>query len=197
MTNNEMIWAIVALVAAAVVIVAMVTAGTQRRRARVASAELRQRFGPEYDRAVQEHGGAARAERVLAARERRIERIRLHELNEADRARFAASWTRIQAQFVDDPPAAVIGANELIKDVMRARGYPSGDDFDQRVADLTVDHASVVQHYRAARALSESTSRGQVNTEELRQAVVHYRALFADLLQETATPSRRLREVHA
>jgi hypothetical protein len=197
MTNNEMIWAIVALVAAAAVVVLMVAAGAQRRRARIMSAELRQRFGPEYDRAVQELGSPGRAERELAARARRVERIRLHELNEADRARFAASWSRIQAQFVDDPTAAVVGANELIKEVMRARGYPSGDDFDQRVADLSVDHANVVQHYRAARALSESTGRGQVNTEDLRQAVVHYRALYADLLQETAVPSHRLREVHA
>ena len=91
----------------------------------------------------------------------------------------------------------MVGANELIKEVMRARGYPGGDDFDQRVADSSVDHANAVQHYRAARALAESTGRGQVNTEELRQAVVHYRALFADLLQETAAPSRRLHEIHA
>jgi hypothetical protein len=90
----------------------------------------------------------------------------------------------------------VVSANELIKEVMRARGYPS-DDFEQRVADLSVDHAAVVQHYRAARALSDSNRHGQINTEELRQAVVHYRALFADLLQEPGSPSRSLREVPA
>jgi hypothetical protein len=159
--------------------------------------DLRQRFGPEYERAVEQFGSPQRAERELAARARRVEHIRLHGLNEGDRARFAATWERIQGQFVDDPEGTVVGANELIKEVMRAQGYPAGDEFDQRVADLSVDHAGVIQHYRAARALSESTALGRSNTEELRQAVVHYRALFSDLLQLGLSPSRRFQEVHA
>ncbi len=193
MTNTAMLWTVVALVAAALVIIAALAV---RRRGRQRSAELRQRFGVEYDRAVEEFGSPARAERELAARTRRVDHIEFHDLNDADRARFTSIWTGIQAQFVDDPIAAVTGANALIKEVMRARGYPS-DDFEQRVADLSVDHAAVVQHYRAARALSESSRKGQGNTEDLRQAVVHYRALFADLLQESGSPSRSLREVHA
>ncbi len=193
MTNTAMLWILVALVAAAVLIVAAIEV---RRRNRIRGAELREKFGPEYDRAVEQYGSPARAERELAARTRRVEHLRFRELNQADRARFASAWSRIQGQFVDDPSGAVLAANELIKEVMRARGYPS-DDFEQRVADLSVDHAGVVQHYRAARALAESSRNGQVHTEELRQAVVHYRALFADLLQEPGASQRTLRELHA
>jgi hypothetical protein len=167
-----------------------------RRRARARTAELRQRFGPEYDRAVHELGNPGRAERELAKRTKRVDHIQFHELNSADRARFSSTWRRVQAQFVDDPRAAVVGANELIKDVMRARGYPT-DDFDQRVADLSVDHPEVVQHYRAAHLLAESTDNQPVDTEELRQAVVHYRALFADLLQERSSIAPQHRDARA
>jgi hypothetical protein len=193
MNNNEMLWIIVALIAAAAVIVAVIVS---RRRARLRSTELHRRFGPEYDRAVEEFGSPMKAERELAARTRRVEKLHFHELNSADRARYATTWRGIQEQFVDDPAGAVSGANGLIKDVMRARGYPI-DDFDQRVADLSVDHASVVQHYRAARALAQASQDGQVRTEELRQAFVHYRALFADLLQEDGAGQQSLRELHA
>ncbi len=196
MTNSEMIWTVIVLVAAAVALVVAIGASA-RHRARVHSVELRQRFGPEYERAVQDYGSPAAAERELAKRERRLQRIRIRDLNVADRARFSASWDRIQQQFVDDPASATVSANELIKEVMRARGYPA-DDFDQRLADLSVDHPAVVQHYRAARALAASGRSGEeAHTEELRQALVHYRALFADLLREDPTPSSRLRELHA
>jgi hypothetical protein len=185
MTNTAMMWIVVAMIAAAVVLVAAIAL---RRRLRLRSAGLRRRFGPEYERAVQEFGSPVRAERELAARTRRIDHIQFRELNQADRARFASTWSGIQRQFVDDPRGAVMGANELIKEVMRARGYPA-DDFEHRVADLSVEHANVVQHYRAARALSESSREGQAQTEELRQAVVHYHALFADLLREPGAAS--------
>jgi len=193
MTNTAMLWTIIALVAVA--IVAIVGVGRSRRRARMRGGELRQRFGPEYERAVEEYGSPARAERELAARTRRVDHLRFRDLSEADRARFTSTWSRVQLQFVDDPQGAVVGANELIKEVMRARGYPS-DDFEHRVADLSVDHAGVVQHYRAARALADSSRNGQVHTEELRQALVHYRALVADLLQDPRVPAQ-LREAHA
>ena len=192
-TNNPMLWIIVALVAAAIVVVAAIAS---RRRARLRSAGLRAQFGPEYDKAVEDLGSRARAEHELAARARRVEHFQFRELNDADRARFTSTWTSLQGQFVDDPTAAVIGANELIKEVMIARGYPS-DNFDQRVADLSVDHSAVLQHYRAARALSEASRQGQTNTEDLRQAVVHFRAMFADLLQEPGAQSHRLHEAHA
>jgi hypothetical protein len=196
MSNNATLWIVVALAAAAAVMLAVAAVTASRRRAHARSFELRQRFGPEYDRAVEALGSPARAERELAARTRRVEHIHLQDLSRADRSRFGASWGTVQAQFVDDPAGAAVNANELIKEVMRARGYPA-DDFDHRVADLSVDHADVVQHYRAARALTESSRNGQVNTEELRQALVHYRALFSDLLQETAAPPSLRREAHA
>jgi hypothetical protein len=195
MTNTEMMWTIAVLIAAAILLLFAIATST-RRHARVHAVELQQRFGPEYDRAVRQYGSPALAERELTARERRVERIRIRELNEADRARFAATWDRIQQQFVDDPAGATVSANELIKEVMRARGYPA-DDFDQRVADLSVDHATVVQHYRAARALTTPSGNGEISTEDLRQALVHYRALFADLLRDSQSPSSRLRELHA
>jgi len=193
MDNSTTIWIAVAIAAVALVIIAALAA---RHRARARSAELREHFGPEYDRAVAELGSTKRAEHELATRERRVQEFHFHELNAADRARFFARWTEIQTQFVDDPAVAVTAADELINQVMRARGYPA-EHFEQRVADLSVDHPTVVQHYRAARALSESTRSGQVNTEELRQALVHYRALFADLLGEPALDERRLRRAHA
>jgi hypothetical protein len=186
MSNSTVMWTVIALVALAAVIAAIFAS---RRSARMRSAELRRRFGPEYDRAVEELGSESRAERELAARTRRVGRLRFQELSDADRSRFESTWTRIQAQFVDDPLAAVAGANQLIKEVMVARGYPA-DGFEQRVADLSVEHPDVVQHYRAARALSDPTRNQSIGTEDLRQAVVHYRVLFADLLQEHGTELR-------
>ncbi|HEY6080699.1 MAG TPA: hypothetical protein VIW29_17915 [Polyangiaceae bacterium] len=178
--DNEslLLWTIVALVAVAIVIALAVVS---HRRSRARRLALQRQFGPEYDRAVQELG-PARAERELAARARRVEHFQFRDLSTADRGRFASGWSRIQLQFVDDPAVAVSGANELIKEVMRARGYPT-EDFEQRAADLSVDHPAVVQHYRAAQALAASNRAGQASTEELRQAVVHYRVLFNDLLQ--------------
>jgi|SRR5579859_2763955 len=185
MMNSDWTWIILAVVLVAAVLVAAVAS---RRRARVRSAELRRRFGPEYDKTVEEYGSTARAERELAARTRRVDRIHFRDLGAGDRARFEATWTGLQARFVDDPAGAVAGANELIKEVMRARGYPA-DGFEQRVRDLSVEHPAVVEHYRAARTLSEARTDDPKSTEELRQAVVHYRVIFADLLQEGAEPT--------
>jgi len=190
MLDSNTVWIVVGLIGVVLLIVAAVAV---RRSSRVRRANLMHRFGPEYDRAVDEFG-PVRAEHELAARARRVDHIHFRDLTEADRVRFSSTWSRIQAQFVDDPVAAVAGANELIKEVMRARGYPS-DGFEQRAADLSVDHPEVVQHYRAARALAVPTHGQQVNTEDLRQAVVHYRALFADLLQVPTTAT--MREAHA
>jgi hypothetical protein len=191
MLDSNSTWIVVGLFAAVLV---LVFAAVAVRRTRGRRAELMNRFGPEYDRAVNEFGSPAKAERELAARARRVEHMHFRDLTEADRVKFSSAWSRIQAQFVDDPVAAVAGANELIKQVMVARGYPS-DGFEQRAADLSVDHPEVVQHYRAARALSVPSRGKQVNTEELRQAVVHYRVLFADLLQ--VAPAATLQEAHA
>jgi hypothetical protein len=168
---------VVALILVACVVMVIVSTENGRRRRE----KLRRRFGPEYDRAVQELGSEAKAQRELAARARRVDRIALHDINDDERARFGTAWSTIQTKFVDDPSGAVRDANDLIKTVMQSRGYPVAD-FEHRVADLSVDHAEVVQHYRAARALAEANREGRANTEELRQAFVHYRALFSELL---------------
>ena len=178
MSTLQGIVVVVLILVALLVMVVIATQNGRRRREK-----LRRQFGPEYDRAVQQFGSAAKAERELSARARRLQRIQLHELNEADRIHFTNAWAAVQAQFVDNPAEAVHEANQLIKTVMQARGYPV-EDFEHRVADLSVDHANVVQHYRAARELAHANREGRVNTEELRQAFVHYRALFSDLLQE-------------
>jgi hypothetical protein len=182
MADTERLWTLITLVSVAIVI-ASVLVIQYRERSR--HAKLQRRFGPEYDRTVEELGSPARADRALAERTRRVKHFRFNDLSADDRARFAESWTHIQAQFVDDPAIAVTAANELINEVMRARGYPT-EHFEQRVADLSVEHPNVIQHYRAAHQLSRSVHNGTVDTEQLRQAVIHYRMLFADLLQEGA-----------
>jgi hypothetical protein len=189
-------WTIVAalLAVVAVVAIALISARTSRRR----HAVLKDRFGPEYDRAIEEHGTVARAERELAAREKRVRHQKLRPLQESDRVRFSDDWSKVQARFVDDPSGAVQAADELIKAVMVARGYDSDKEFDERVADLSVEHSNVVQHYRSARVLAEANREGRANTEELRQAFVHYRELFADLLaQAQPAPEGRLQEARA
>ena len=178
MSTLQGIVVVAIILVALLVMVVVATENTRRRRV-----QLRRQFGPEYDRSVQQFGSVAKAERELAARARRLERVKIRELNEADRVHFTNAWTAVQAKFVDNPSDAVHEAHQLIKTVMQARGYPM-EDFEHRVADLSVDHANVVQHYRAARELTQANREGRVNTEELRQAFVHYRALFADLLQE-------------
>jgi hypothetical protein len=191
--DTNVLWTIFATTALAVVALAVVVGV---RRARVRRVELRGQFGPEYDRAVMQYGSPVKAERELARRARRVEHFRFRVLSDGDRARFAARWDSIQAQFVDDPHAAAARANVLIDDVMSARGYPS-QSFDQRVADLSVYHAVVVQHYRAAHALVAPSGSRAPSTAELRQALVHYRALFAELLGPVADQRGALRHAHA
>lgn len=189
MTDVNTTWIVVGLAAA--LALAIVATMVFALRAKKRTARLRERFGPEYGRVVQQYGGRA-GERALAARLERVDQIEFRDLSDADRARFTSSWTNIQTQFIDDPRAAVANANELIKEIMRARGYSADDGFERRAGDLSVGHPDVVQHYRAARALVQSGTAESMNTEELRQAVVHYRVLFADLLQparsSTTTP---------
>jgi len=178
--QNELV--ISALAAAAVVVLLVVALLILQRRSRQRSGALKDQFGPEYERALTQHGDRARAERELLARRNRLDELDIHTLSDAQAEQFSGEWATVQQRFVDDPGSAVGEADRLIKDVMKARGYPVGD-FDQRVADLSVEHANVVEHYRAARALARAREEGQVSTEDLRQAMVHYRALFSDLLR--------------
>lgn len=189
--NSERALILLAVVALSFVALA---AFVVARRSRTRRSSLRQRFGREYERAVEEYGGVEEAERALLERERRVHHLKLRALRDSARKQFAHDWRAVQAHFVDDPSGAVREASSLIDAVLRARGYPM-EDFDQRVADLSVEHGNVVQHYRAARVLAEANREGRANTEELRQAFVHYRALFADLLDEPELPGRELQGV--
>jgi hypothetical protein len=168
----------IAFVVIAAIVGAFLVLGMTRRR----SQELKRRFGTEYDRLVAERGGPRRAEAELAAREARIQQLQFKTLSESERNRFQDAWTATQARFVDDPKGAVAGANRLVKEVMLARGYPVAD-FEHRVADVSVDHPHLVSNYRAAHDIAIKSQRGIATTEELRRAVVHYRALFEELLE--------------
>jgi hypothetical protein len=193
MFTSDQWLAVIAVLAVLAVAVAVMTSArsSQKRRA-----ELKLRFGPEYDRAVQEHGSQAKAEKELLARQHRIHKQHLKPLAEGERVQFSSDWRNVQARFVDDPSGAVTAADELIIAVMVARGY-SATDAEQRVADLTVEHANVVDHYRSARVLADANREGRANTEELRQAFVHYRALFAGLLEQPQHPDTQLQEARA
>lgn len=168
-----------------------------RTHNRERSVELRERFGPEYDNAVERHGSVRRAERELARRAAHVQRYKIRPLSRAEFERFSSAWAATQKQFVDDPVGAIRTADQLIKEVMEVRGYRVGD-FDQRVADVSVDHGRVVQHYRAARALMGTSGDGPSSTEDLRQAMIHIRALFQDLLEvDVPTPLASMEEARA
>ena len=183
---NSQTLIIVAAILVAIVIAAVAWTYSQRQR----RVHLRERFGPEYDRAVHEAGAPAKAEAILEDRARRVERLKIRTLSQEQADSFAREWRQIQAQFVDDPNGAVAAADHLVAQVMAARGYPL-DDFETRAADLSVDHPRVVENYRTARAIALRRERGEAETEELRQAVVNYRALFEDLLEVDARNVRR------
>jgi hypothetical protein len=171
-----MVWILVAVLA-----VLLVVAGVLLWRAR-RSQQLREGFGPEYDRTLAEHGDRRAAESELAERRERRDKLDVQELEPAARRRYAERWRATQRRFVDEPAQAVAEADGLVKAVMRDRGYPVEDDFQRRAADISVDHPVVVEHYRAAHAISTESERGEAVTEDLRQAMVHFRALFAELL---------------
>jgi len=175
-----------------VVIVLMLVAGIalllliRKRR----TERLRTQFGgAEYTRAVQEGGSRRQAEAVLDGRAERVERLHIRPLAPADRTRFVESWAIVQARFVDGPGGAVTDADQLLGDVMATRGYPMSD-FEQRAADISVDHPLVLDNYRAAHHCALRQTRGQATTEDLRQAMIHYRTLFEELVAvpEAARP---------
>jgi hypothetical protein len=168
---------LVLVVVAAVVIIVIAALLVRKRK----SDQLKRRFGSEYDRVVQQHGGARHAEDVLAQREKRVEKFPIHPLPAGDRERYAEEWALVQKRFVDDPSAAVTEADKLVTTVMGARGYPMVD-FEQRAADVSVHYPGVVQNYRSAREIVQRHGNGQATTEDLRQAMVYFRSLFEELL---------------
>jgi hypothetical protein len=178
-------WLVLAVVVlVAIAAVAWVYAQRQRRLS------LRTHFGPEYERTVREVGSPEKAEALLAERAKRVRDLKIHRLSREQAETFAREWKRVQAMFVDDPDGAVAAADRLVTEVMSARGYPI-EDFDTRAADLSVEHPRVVENYRIARAFAVRRNQGEAGTEELRQAVVNYRALFDDLLKTDEGAFRR------
>ena len=172
----ESTYIIIAVLAIALVLVVAFALWRSRR-----SRRLRDQFGPEYERTLEEAGKRGAAERELERRRHRVEKLTLRDLDPEERRDFGRRWRAVQVDFVDRPAEAVEAADKLITAVMVARGYPGGN-FDQRVADASVDHAQLVPDYRLARQIAESSRRGEASTEELRQAVVCYRNLFQEML---------------
>jgi hypothetical protein len=150
------------------------------------SKRLRERYGPEYEH-LSDQDGRRHAEKELQQREKRVEKLSIKELEPAERDRFASDWHNVQGKFVDDPRSALVDADTLVQKVMNARGYPMAD-FDRRAADVSVDHPEVVRNYRAGHEISEASRKGEATTEQLRQGMLHYRALFDELLGAAAAP---------
>jgi len=196
MTSANPNWVVIGII----VLVALVAIGAfvyiQRRNR---SQRLKQHYGSEYAHTVDRLGNQSKAEADLLAREKRVERLNILPLSAADAARFTQEWTTLQGRFVDNPKGVVIEADRLVGEVMAKRNYPVGD-FESRAADISVDHPTVVANYRAARAIAVQDKAGSASTEDLRKAVVHYRALFADLLEvnkveQKPVPPPKVRQV--
>ncbi|WP_454789182.1 hypothetical protein [Mycolicibacterium lutetiense] len=172
-------WIVIVVVAVVIVLLAVVVVASMMRQKR--SERLKDQFGPEYEHTVETAGGERAAERELRARERKHNKLKIKELSPESRARYVEAWGVTQAAFVDDPSKSVGDADRLVTEVMRERGYPI-DDFEQRAADVSVDHPEVVEHYRAAHILHLAQEQGEIGTEAQREAIVHYRALFGQLV---------------
>jgi hypothetical protein len=169
------------IVVLAIIVIAAIVIARRRHR----STHLKQQFGPEYERALQQHGNASKAEAALAEREERVHKFTIRDLPATERAAYADEWAAVQRRFVDDPSMAVNEADRLVTRVMNARGYPMGD-FDRRAEDISVNYPGVVQNYRLARDIVTRHSSGHASTEDLRQAMVYYRSLFDELLGSQA-----------
>jgi len=177
------------VIALAVIVVTAIAAWLFFRKRR--TKKLRTQFGgAEYDRAVEEGGTRRQAEAGLKERTERVESLKIRALAPGDRARFVESWSRVQARFVDGPGGAVTEADQLLGDVMSTRGYPVSD-FEQRAADISVDHPLVMKNYRTAHEIAVRQTRGQANTEDLRQAMIHYRTLFEELVGQPELASAK------
>lgn len=182
MDTNTLI--VIAIVVVLLIAVAVGLAARKRK-----SAKLRDRFGPEYERTLEESGDKRKTEAELKDRAKRVAKFEIKPLGPGEHERYVRAWQKIQADFVDNPKTAVMGADDLLAEIMAVRGYPVGD-FEQRSADLSVDHPVVVQNYRSARDIAVRHQRGDAGTEDLRQAMIHYRALFDELVGEPSPAPR-------
>jgi hypothetical protein len=180
---------LIVLVAAVILIIA-VLAWLYMRQRRSTTADLRRKFGPEYERAVREHGSERKAEAKLADREKRLEKFTIRDLDPMERERFSKQWASVQSRFVDSPKGAVAEADDLVSSLMKTRGYPVSD-FDQRAADISVDHPRVVENYRSAHEIALRVGKDAATTEDLRTAMIHYRSLFEELVQVPTIVERK------
>ena len=191
------VWIVVGVILA-IVVLGVVFGALRTRRSR----SLQDQFGREYDRTVDKAGGRREAERELAERQKRHDELDLKPLSQDARERYLQQWQVTQGRFVDDPTGAVSEADDLVQRVMRDRGYPV-DDFEQRAADISVEHPELVEKYRTANGIARASERGEASTEDLRHSVRHYRALFVELLEvddggeDASTRDREGEEVHA
>jgi FtsZ-interacting cell division protein ZipA len=181
---------LIVLAVVVIVVITVLLVWLYLRKRRSTTAELRKRFGPEYERAVQTHGSERRAEAKLVDREKRVEKLKIRDLDPAEREHFMGQWQTVQSRFVDYPKGAVTEADELVSLLMQTRGYPVAD-FDQRAADISVDHPRVVDHYRSAREIASRLRKGEASTEDLRTAMIHYRSLFEELVQVQTPGGKR------
>lgn len=177
---NTWVWIVIGVVVAIVVLGVLFSALRTRR-----SRSLQDQFGREYDRTVDKAGGRREAERELAERQKRHDELELKPLPPEARERYLQQWQQTQSRFVDDPTGAVSEADDLVNRVMRDRGYPV-DDFEQRAADISVEHPELVERYRTANGIARASEQGKASTEDLRHSVRHYRALFVELLDGDA-----------
>src|ERR1700692_2622885 len=179
----------IALAAVVILIVAALAVLYVRKR-RSTSADLRQKFGPEYERAVRKHGSERKAEAQLADRQERVEKLNLRDLDPRERERFSKQWESVQSRVVDSPKGAVAEADDLLSSLMKSRGY-AVSDFDQRAADISVDHPRVVENYRSAHEIALRVGKDAATTEDLRTAMIHYRSLFEELVQVPLVAERK------
>lgn len=183
-------WIWLVLIAVLLVLAVGIYVTARKRR----TEGLRDTFGSEYDRVTREAGGTRRAEAELLERRKRHDSFDIRDLTDEQRKDYRLEWERVQSRFVDEPTEAVAAADELVQRVMADRGYPV-EDFDRRAADLSVEHPEVVANYRAAHGISLASAHGEASTEHLRQATIHYRALFGELLGANDAPDQTSPEV--
>ena len=176
--------------AALVIVVITVLAWLYLRKQKSTTAGLRQKFGPEYERAVLKHGSERKAEAQLADREKRVDKLNLRDLDPMERERFSKGWDSLQSRFIDSPKGVVTEADDLVSSLMKTRGYPVSE-FEQRASDISVDHPRVVENYRSAHEIALRVGKDAATTEDLRAAMIHYRSLFEELVQLTATADRK------
>ncbi len=176
--------------AAVVILLIVALAWLYVRRRRNTTAVLRQKFGPEYDRAVLKHGSERKAQAKLEDREKRVDKLNIRDLDLVEHDRFSKRWDSVQSRFIDSPKGAVAEADDLVSSLMKVRGYPVSD-FDQRAADISVDHPRVVENYRSAHEIALRVGKDAATTEELRTAMIHYRWLIEELMQVPTTMERK------